>query len=297
MKTFGLAVLMTLAAAAPALAAGYDNAPSVPSMAGDVDSEQSMLYNTKPVSMEDLQEMKSPPGTIKPPKGTMDTPEARKMRQDAIRESALSYGARGSLAARTWEIRRDLLAREKYLDRVFNFRNLLIATGSGLLIEPPIIGETQETLKVESDGQNAAVADTIYNIGREAKIVTAPRDWRVYLEREWGNLEPPPAELIPQTDEERRLWRGWIADGWKEGLKQADAVFKADLDRLVADYKGMVRYRQLLAQGMVSQPYALQVDRGVTGGGKEMRIGDRAIQITGPSQLKTETSEWTPVNR
>ena len=45
----------------------------------------------------------------------------------------------------------------------------------------------------------------------------------------------------------------------------------------------MIRYRKLLAQGIVSAPYALQIDRGVTGGGDEMRIGDRAVTITGPS--------------
>ena len=43
----------------------------------------------------------------------------------------------------------------------------------------------------------------------------------------------------------------------------------------------MIRYRMLLAQGMVSPPYATQHDRGVTGGGKMMRIGDREVLISG----------------
>ena len=59
----------------------------------------------------------------------------------------------------------------------------------------------------------------------------------------------------------------------------------------------MVRYRTLLAKGMVSPPYALQVDRGVTGGGNEMRVGDRAISITDPSKLQTGTQGWQPANR
>lgn len=284
--------LLVLLTAPPSLAADRGT------LRADVDSDQAVLDNTKPILLTDLQEIKPPPGAILSKQDKADlNPQAKEMREKAIRESALSYGARGSLGARTWEIRKELLAKEAYLDRVFNFRQLLIPTGSGLLIEPPIIGESLENLTIEDDGQQAAVADAIYNIGREAKIVTAPRDWRVYLEREWGGLEPPPAELIPATDSERKAWRAWVKEGWLEGLKQADAVFQADLDRLVADYKGMIRYRQLLAQGMVSQPYALQVDRGVTGGGKEMRIGDRAIQITGPSQLKAETSEWNPGSR
>lgn len=48
---------------------------------------------------------------------------------------------------------------------------------------------------------------------------------------------------------------------------------------------------------MVSPPYAMQVDRGVTGGGNEMRIGDRALSITGWISLQTETKEWSSVNR
>lgn len=260
-------------------------------------SEQSRLNSTRPMLMGDLQQIKAPPGALLSKKPDKMEPKAREMRENAMRESALSYGARGALGARTWEIRQQLLRKENYLDRVFDFRSLLIPTGSGLLIEPPIIGEAQENLKVESDGQQAAVADKVFNIGREAKIVTAPRDWRVYLEREWGNIDSPPAELIPIDARERKIWAAWIKQGWEQGIVQADAVFQADLDRLVADYRGMVRYRQLLAQGMVSAPYALQVDRGVTGGGKEMRIGDRQVQITGQSELKPDTSEWTPVSR
>ena len=47
----------------------------------------------------------------------------------------------------------------------------------------------------------------------------------------------------------------------------------------------------------MSAPYAMQVDRGVTGGGDEMRVGDRAVKITGPSQLMTEAYEWQPASR
>ena len=58
-----------------------------------------------------------------------------------------------------------------------------------------------------------------------------------------------------------------------------------------------MRYRVLLTQGMVSPPYALQVDRGVTGDGNEMRIGDRAVQITGVPELITGSEQWQPANR
>ena len=66
---------------------------------------------------------------------------------------------------------------------------------------------------------------------------------------------------------------------------------------MTADFEGMIRYRLLLAQGMVSQPYALMVDRGITGDGTEMRIGDRAVQITGVPELMTGSDQWKPASR
>ncbi len=221
----------------------------------------------------------------------------KEMRLNAIREAALSFGARGGLAQRTWEIRKEMAAREGYLDRIYDFRRLLITAPSGLLIEPPIIIEAEDALKIESQGQTAAVADRVFNISRDARIVTAPRNWRAYLERDWGEVKPPPSILYPRDAEERKIWAEQTTEGWKLGTSQANDIFQADLDRLNADFNGMIRYRMLLAQGMVSQPFALAIDRGVTGGGKEMRVGDRAVQITGPSQLQPESSSWRPANQ
>lgn len=219
------------------------------------------------------------------------------IRRDAMREAAYSFGARGGLATRTWEIKRELEQRAQYLDKVFDFRQLLIPAQSGLLIEPPVISEALDAMNIEQGGLSAAVSDSVYNIGRNARIVSASRTWRQYLEREWDALDPPPDVLRPQNKEERANWNRWTASGWEQGIQQANDIFQEDLNRLTADYRGMVRYRMLLAQGMVSPPYALQIDRGVTGGGNEMRVGDRALSITGLPSLKTDTSQWQPANR
>lgn len=219
------------------------------------------------------------------------------IRNDALKEAALSYGARGGLAWRTYFIRQEMETRARYLDKVFDFRQLLIPAPSGLLIEPPIIGESVDAMLIEQGGQNAAVADRVYNIGRNARIVSTARTWRAYLERQWGDITPPPEILLPTSDYEMELWLGFVDKGWQAGIEQADEIFQADLNKLASDYNGMVRYRTLLAQGMVSPPYALQVDRGVTGGGNEMRVGDRSVAITGLPQLQPGTQGWQPANR
>ncbi|AEP10740.1 type IV secretion system DotC family protein [Micavibrio aeruginosavorus] len=219
------------------------------------------------------------------------------IRFDAMKEAALSYGARGGLAWRTWEIRNELENTSDYMDKVFDFRQLLIAAPSGLLIEPPIVSEQENALLIEAGGQSAAVSDRVYSISANAKIVATARVWRNYLERDWGKVAPPPDVLLPETPEEKERWANWVQIGWERGVEQADEIFQADLQALSADYQGMVRYRMLLAQDMVSQPYALHVDRGVTGGGDVMRVGDRAVQITGKPELKPGSDTWLPASR
>ena len=219
------------------------------------------------------------------------------IRLDAQKEAGLSYGARGGLAWRTWYIRREMETRARYLDKVFDFRQLLVPAPSGLLIEPPVISESMDAMLIDNKGIEAAVADRVLMIGKNARIVSTARTWRSYLERRWGDVEVPPDVLRPASDEERIQWTRWIKKGWEKGIEQADDIFQADLNQLVADYQGMVRYRSLLSQGMVSPPYALQVDRGVTGGGNEMRIGDRALSLTELPKLQTGYQEWQPANR
>ncbi|MCB1682637.1 MAG: type IV secretion system DotC family protein [Rhodospirillales bacterium] len=219
------------------------------------------------------------------------------IREDALKEAALSFGARGGLAKRTWEIRKELDTRSRYLDKVYDFQHLLIAAPSGFMIEPPIVTEAMNAMIVDFSGQEAAVSDRIYNIIKNARIVSAPRNWRQYLEREWGEVIPPPDILLPRDDDERQTWEEFVRKGWKMGYEQADEIFNDDLSRLTLDFEGMVRYKLLLAQGMVSPPYALQVDRGITGGGEEMKVGDRAVQITGVPEFVTGADQWKPANQ
>lgn len=219
------------------------------------------------------------------------------MRKESQKEAALSYGARGGLAKRNYQIMEQMKGFSGALDKVFDFRMLLIRAPSGLMIEPPIIKESLDALVITDNGNEAAVAEEIFDIGKSAKIVSAPRDWRQYLIQPWTDVPPPPRVLWPRTEEEQANWDGWVAQGWAAGINQADQIFESSTNRMTADYKGMVRYRVLLAQGMISEPYALHEDRGVIANKNQMRVGDRALRITGPSQFVTGTELWKPADR
>jgi len=255
------------------------------------------LEASTPKSLPQLQEILG----YKPPESDDDDKSGMPIdiRKESLKEAALSYGARGGLAFRSYEINIEVDGRQSYMDKVYDFRQLLIAAPSGFMIEPPIISESLKALLIEGDGQKAAVADAIYSINENVKIVSAPRNWRTYLTRSWGPVEDPPEILRPKVgdDAERKEWRINVKLGWDEGLNQADEVFAQDLNRLQMEFNGMIRYRQLLAQGMVSAPFAQQIDRGVTGEDATMRVGDRAVVITGIPELITESQRWQPANR
>lgn len=220
------------------------------------------------------------------------------MRRDAQREAALSYGARGGLAKRNFQILERLGGYERVLDKVFDFRPLLVKAPSGLLIEPPIVKESIGAMVITEGGVEAAVADQVLKINQQAKIVPTARNWRQYLVMYYeSEITPPPRVLWPKNAKEQGEWNGWVKDGWDAGFIQAEEAFETGLAQLSADYNGMVRYRLLLAEGKISQPYALHEDRGVTGGGNEMRVGDRALRITGPSQFLTGAELWKPADR
>lgn len=263
------------------------SASARPVMAGDVTPEAS----PPPPALVDLQEEQT----------GADVKAAEAMglqiRNDALREAALSLGARGGLAHRTFEIQRRLAEYDASLNKVFDFSRLLVPAASGLLIEPPVISEAQRAVLVNGGGQEAAVADRVFRINRSARIVTAPRNWHLYLERDWGRVDPPPGLLLPKDAQERADWRKWVQEGWTAGVDQAEETFEADIDRMTNDFVGMARYRELLAQGMISPPYALHQDRGVTGGGSEMRVGDQGLTITGPSALIPRSDRWTTAPR
>lgn len=292
--TFAALTVLTLACApvSPVLAAA--------------DEDMSLQELPPPPTLVEIQEIEG----YKPVGKGDKTPLPVDIRLEALKEAALSYGARGGLASRTREIRFEMDERASHLDRVFNFTSLLISAPSGLLLEPPIISESLNALLIEKDGQTAAVSDAVYMINQNTKFVSAARNWRTYLERGWGVVEKPPEILRPKDDDERKIWRELAEKGWIAGRTQADEVFEQDLARLTADFNGMIRYRELLAQGMVSPPFAQQIDRGVTGEQRNaniagtktpvtstMRVGDRAVIITGVPELITGSDQWRPASR
>lgn len=218
-------------------------------------------------------------------------PEDR-LRAPAMREAALSYGARGGLAWASQSINDMLANRADDLTKIYDFERLLIVGPGGVTALPPVISEATESWESFEAGKALRVADTVYEIVSQARFTPVAPLWHAYLVRQYDAPEPPLGPLLPRNDTERNSWAKWVTEGWKMGVQQAGDIFQADLNRLERDYTGMVRYKVLLEQGKVSAPVIAEGSLGVTGSGLDMRVNDRSIRITRDPTLETDSSKW-----
>ncbi len=208
------------------------------------------------------------------------------LRAQALRETALSIGARGGLAERAEKINATFINYEPLLDKVFKFSGIMLDDN----IMPPVLAEARHTLNLTGT-DTIRVSDRNYKILSQARFITAIPTWRDYLLMIYDAPELPDRSLLPRNKPERIMWEQDIEEGWRAGLQQAELIFLENINRLVRDYNGMILYRKLLAQNMISVPFVASMDMGVTGGGNDMTVNDRILRITALPQLQANNSQ------
>lgn len=216
--------------------------------------------------------------------------ESGDLRLSALREDALTYGVRSGLARRAYEIRQLLVRDAPELDRIFDFNSLLMDKD----VLPPVLTEVQQL--VQPEGTNVLrITDRTYEIVRQARFVTVAPTWRNYLiSTITYSYTPPDADLRPRTSAEQTIWTTAVRKGWDSGVLQADQIFGETLARLKRDFGGMVLYRTLLAQGMVSKPFVAEARYGITGDGTHVNINERMLRITALPQMQPWKG-WKPI--
>ncbi|MYE01820.1 MAG: hypothetical protein F4Y03_11190 [Alphaproteobacteria bacterium] len=214
------------------------------------------------------------------------------MRREAMRAAALSYGAQGGLAWRSWKIEHDVIAKHAdNLDRLYGFRRLT-ETRHGFTVVPPVVGETRQAVRLGRGGRRAASAARVVRIMEPERLATAPPHWRDFLVRSWKEPEPPVSLLFPRDKAEEVDWARWIAEGWQEGVRQADAIFAADLDRLNAVLEGIARWGTLHDARMVGAPVVQVSEAATAGDGRVMRVGEKLVRLGRPAELEVRARKW-----
>lgn len=212
------------------------------------------------------------------------------VRLKALRETATQLGARGALAWRSVHLNKTLSKRANELNQIFNFNQLMLPHH----VVPPVLVESSNTLNL-ANSTTIRLASKTYRIIKPARFATTAPNWREYLWMNYKKPKVPNKTLLPHTRAEAKVWNHYLKIGWKEGLSQADAIFATSLNRLRRDYNGMILYRKLYAQHMVSAPYVAKADLGVTGNSNHLTIGDKILRITSPSALETNSDKWQAV--
>ena len=228
------------------------------------------------------------------PSRELEADFAAEKRAGAMRAAALSFGARAGLARRGWEISRMLDRHGPQLSNIFRFRDLLLKEG-GFRVMPPVAAETRQAFRLGRDGDRAASAARVVRILARARFVSAPPDWRDYLVRSWPKAEAPVSVLFPRDRAERRRWEAWLAEGWRAGVKLADEVFAADVDRLSRDFQGILLWKRLRLARMATAPSVRLGDAAVSGGGRAMRIDEEFARLDKRARLVPRVSVWGPL--
>ncbi len=162
----------------------------------------------------------------------------------------MGLGAQAGLAYAYGDIDASIDKDKKHLDTIFNFNGMLLTHS----VLPPVLEQGDDSLNL-ADPDTIRIADKTYKIVAQARFTTTPPTWREYLWQENSKPEIPNKILLPETKEERELWRRSIKLGWEKGTQQASTNFQQNLARLKRDYQGMILYRKLLQEHMISPPF------------------------------------------
>ncbi len=211
------------------------------------------------------------------------------IRATAIKETAATLGAQSGLAWRTNQINQILQRHGDSLANIFNFRALLLKHN----VMPPVLSTADNIVNVGND-YVIRTAEKMYTIITPPRFATTTPNWQDYLIMHFGKPETPDVTLLPTTRLETAVWNKYIVKSWHFGIEQANHIFATNLSKLRRDYNGMVLYRQLLAQNMVSMPFVAETTLGVTGNQKALRLNDRILRISGTAGLIIDTDTWQP---
>lgn len=218
------------------------------------------------------------------------TKSISKIRLKAIEDTATGLGARGALAWRSQQIDTTLNKQAAYLDNIFDFNALMLPHN----VLPAVIVQAQD-LYHQDDADTVRLASKTYQILSPARFVTTPPTWRTYLTMPYKKPNLPNSALLPHNSAEITVWNNYYSIGWKNGLAQADNIFNQNLNRLKRDFNGIILYRKLYTQKMISAPYVSEADLGVTGDRNAIRINDHVLRITQDSGIQTNSSKWQSV--
>lgn len=235
-------------------------------------------------------------GAVEKIKETEVFGERSGIRQKSIRESAIQVGAQYGYIEKIDHIQDVIEEKEEYIDKVYNFPYLMSMSSDSsaeMYLIPPIVHEYNDIKVLDHEKNSLTVIENKYVITKPARLVTTPLDWRQYLRF------MPRAEgielhqsLIPENDEEKRIWAKGIQEGWKEGEQVAEREMLRRMEKLAEDYRGIIRFNRLADEGYFTRPKLIETRVPVSGNSKELVQNKTVYTIVAESSANIDDSKW-----
>lgn len=223
-------------------------------------------------------------------KGSMDVFKPGMVRIQAIKKLGITLGAQEGYKWHYEHINATLNKNAKTLDGIFDFSHLI--TKDGVLY--PVIERADNAMNIMGGGRAARMTKVVWRISEPARIIGGRPDWRQWLVAEPRvSIKDIPETMMPFDENEEKAWRESICEGFMMGSAQARIEFMDRLNDLTHDIRGMLRFRYLVDQGVVSEPVVVKGDLGVTyeEGKRKVNVGDSFIFIRKGAQF-TPYTQW-----
>ncbi len=207
------------------------------------------------------------------------------LRERMVRDAARTISFQKAVALRYQELNRACEERSDLLSSIFSFSSLLI---DGHIL-PPVLGFAGPVHTLH-DADSASSVDETYTIRSQARLVSTAPSWRDYLTQHFDALEIRP-ECLPKNAKERHIWQDAVRSGWAQGSAQAEEVFQQNMDRLCADYRGMLRFTMLHKRGLVSLPVMAKGHIPIRVGKTTLDINQTVFRLTRQSLFQNPNED------
>ena len=211
------------------------------------------------------------------------------LRRDALRSAARAYGSQHGFQRRVWEINKVLEQHTATASTLFDFNRVVahLPGGNGIVI-PPVMAKTIDNQQLSDNASQLATSDMNLVLLRPGRLsVTTPTifDYLVI-----PSQEPviPEVSLLPNNGEEADMFSTWFNEGWQAGRHLARDEFSTRLQRLLDDYDGMMEYRRLVENGIMTRMVLTKSDFGTTVLDDTMRIGDKVVQVESEAEFRPD---------
>jgi len=217
------------------------------------------------------------------------------LRNEALQRAAVVYGAQSGRYARWQQLEKDLFERSSMLANVFNFKAMYLENG---LLQPPVLDISSNVTNISNSGQTRELINNVYRVLLPATFKQRPLTWESFLLPDTFSKPVFPRDiLLPKNDDEKSIWKDSLAQGWRQGVEQANNEFSVRLAALDNAYQGMFLYTVLAMRGQIAPPQVVTIRKSVenSNDNQKMAVGIEQQVITQNSYFVAEPNHWKPI--